>query len=223
MNSFFKVDFNNYYTIVITIISVTFINTHLAYTSTYSSPKQLNAYYISINQIRLSWAVDSVKENIQGYKVYRDGIMIGMTKEHMYTDKDINRSKKSIYEVFSYDANGNISPYSYKITIIWGNKTNYLSLIKKLVPGDILCLEPGVYENSSTVPGLPIFNLHGKKEQPIIITGPINKKPLFLGKVNYNTVRFDNASHIEIRNIEIDGQNLGGDGVMLKTLLITFY
>ena len=38
-------------------------------------------------------------------------------------------------------------------------------------------------------------------------------RPVFQGRSTHNTVRFDNASYIEIRHIEIDGRNLGGDGI----------
>jgi hypothetical protein len=96
----------------------------------------------------------------------------------------------------------------------YGNPNNYLTLLRSLAPGDTLFLEPGVYDDSNDVPGLPFFNLHGKSDKPIVITGPQNGlRPIFWGRSTHNTVRFDNASFIEIHNIEIDGRNLGGDGV----------
>ena len=75
-------------------------------------------------------------------------------------------------------------------------------------------LEPGVYNDPSDVAGLPIIDLNGEPGRPIVITGPDNgPRPIFEARSSYNTIRFDNASYVEIHNIEIDGLNLGVDGV----------
>ncbi len=110
------------------------------------------------------------------------------------------------------------------------NPSNYLTLLRNLAPGDTLMLEPGIYDDSNDVPGLPFFNMNGEPDKPIVISGAeTGNRPVFLGRSTHNTVRFDNASYIEIRNIVIDGRNLGGDGVkaqgishhiMLENLLI---
>jgi len=95
-----------------------------------------------------------------------------------------------------------------------GNPNNYLSLLRNLVPGDTLLLEPGNYDNLNDVPGLPFINIHGEDANPIVVSGTNpEKRPLFLGRSTHNTVRFSNASYIEIRNIAIDGRDLGGDGI----------
>lgn len=95
-----------------------------------------------------------------------------------------------------------------------GNPSNYLSLLGNLKAGDTLRLEAGVYDNPSTVPGLPIFGLHGTASQPITITGPDSgPRPVLYGRSTHNTVRFNDASYIVVRNIDIDGRDLGGAGV----------
>lgn len=95
-----------------------------------------------------------------------------------------------------------------------GNPSNYLSLLRNLQAGDTLRLEAGGYDNPSTVPGLPIFGLHGTASQPITITGPESgPRPVLYGRSTHNTVRFDDASYVVVRNIDIDGRDLGGAGV----------
>ena len=98
--------------------------------------------------------------------------------------------------------------------VFYGNPGNYLSLLRNLTPGDTLLLEPGDYDDPNDVPGLPFFNIHGEDANPIVVSGtnPENR-PLFLGRSTHNTIRFNNASYIEIRHIEIDGRDRGGDGV----------
>jgi hypothetical protein len=118
------------------------------------------------------------------------------------------------YTVSAYDGSGDDSSQPLTVNVIRADPTNYLGLLKNLRPGDTLFLEPGIYDDPNDVPGLPIFDLNGTPTQPIMITGPDrDPRPLFLGRSTHNTVRFSNASYIIIRNIEIDGRDLGGDGV----------
>jgi hypothetical protein len=92
--------------------------------------------------------------------------------------------------------------------------SNYLSVLRSLKPGDTLLLAPGTYDDPASVPGLPVFDLNGTLERPIVITGPdAGPRPLFMGRATHNTVRLSNASHVVIRNLDIDGRNLGGAGV----------
>lgn len=75
-------------------------------------------------------------------------------------------------------------------------------------------LAPGSYDDPNDVPGLPLFDLNGTATAPITITGPESgPKPVLLGRSTHNTVRFSNSSYVVVRNLEIDGRNLGGDGV----------
>ena len=61
---------------------------------------------------------------------------------------------------------------------------------------------------------MPVFDLHGRPEVPITITGPEDGPPaVILGAARANTVRIANASHVVIRHLTIDGRDHGGDGV----------
>lgn len=98
--------------------------------------------------------------------------------------------------------------------IIEADPTNYLSRVRALVPGDTLILQPGTYDDPDDVPGLPLFDLNGTATQPIVITGPESgPRPVLLGRSTHNTVRLSNSSHVVVRNLEIDGRDLGGAGV----------
>lgn len=98
--------------------------------------------------------------------------------------------------------------------VIQADPSNYLARVRALVPGDTLVLAPGTYDDPSDVPGLPLFNLNGTPTQPIVITGPESgTRPLLLGRSTHNTVRLSNASYVVVRNLEIDGRDLGGAGV----------
>lgn len=98
--------------------------------------------------------------------------------------------------------------------VVYGSPSNYLSLIKRLRPGDTLVLVPGVYDDPNEVPGLPVFHLHGEPGRPIVITGPDDRPhPVLRARSTHNTIRIDDASYVVIRNLELDGRNVDVDGV----------
>ena len=90
-----------------------------------------------------------------------------------------------------------------------GNPQNYTKLLAKLKAGDTLQLEPGRYER-----GLRAHNLHGKPGFPVVIRGAAGKMPsVILGHAGRNTVSIKDASHVVIRDLEIDGRGAFVDGV----------
>jgi hypothetical protein len=89
------------------------------------------------------------------------------------------------------------------------NPRNYRAILDSLVPGDMLILDAGTYEE-----GLPVKNMHGEEGVPIIISGPEEgPAAIFTGRNCCNTVQIDNASNIEIRNLDLAGQGMDGDAV----------
>jgi hypothetical protein len=104
--------------------------------------------------------------------------------------------------------------------VIDAGPTDYLAKLAQLKPGDTLRLAPGHYgvdaqgNDTGSVPGLPIFNLNGTAQAPIVITGPdAGPRPVLLGRSSHNTIRLSNASHIVIRRLEVDGRDRGGFGL----------
>lgn len=95
-----------------------------------------------------------------------------------------------------------------------GRPFDYLSVVKTLQAGDTLELAPGIYDDPTQVPGLPLFDLHGAPDRPITIEGPdAGPRPVFRARAEYNTIRLKDASYIILRNLEIDGRKLDVDGV----------
>lgn len=112
-------------------------------------------------------------------------------------------------------AEGSAAPSSRpSFRVHHADPSSYRALIATLEPGDTLLLAPGVYDDPAAPPGLPIFGLHGAPDAPIKITGPdAGPRPVFLGRATHNTIRIADASHVVVRNLDVDGRNLGGDGV----------
>lgn len=91
----------------------------------------------------------------------------------------------------------------------FGGPSDYLGMVSNLRAGDRLQLIAGTYDR-----GLWVHDLHGTVEAPIVIEGPTGGEPaVMLGNPRRNTISIKNASHIVIRNLEIDGRGALVDGV----------
>lgn len=92
----------------------------------------------------------------------------------------------------------------YKVT-----PSDYLSKLRKLVPGDVLELSSGEYRS-----GLPIHGVVGLSDKPILVQGPKSRPwARFVARPGAHTVSIVNSAHVIIRNLELDGQGLAVSGV----------
>jgi hypothetical protein len=92
---------------------------------------------------------------------------------------------------------------------IQANPTTYKSLIAGLLPGDRLLLAAGTYTQ-----GLRLHGKNGQANKCIVIEGPATGSPaLFVGSDLWNTVSFRDTSYVVVRNLQLDGKGLAGDGV----------
>lgn len=89
-----------------------------------------------------------------------------------------------------------------------GDPGNYRELVGELQPGDRLELEAGFYRH-----GLPLHDIQGSPEEPIIIRGAERHRSVFLARPGANTVSFTDAAYIEVRDLVVDGRGLAVDAV----------
>ncbi|MGH8726791.1 MAG: hypothetical protein ACREV9_01235 [Burkholderiales bacterium] len=95
---------------------------------------------------------------------------------------------------------------------IKANPNTYRLQLKGLKPGQTLFLEPGNYTD-----GLPIVQLNGEKDRPIVITGPAEgKRAVILGREDNNTANIEQSSHVVLRNLVFDGQGHSVDAIKAK-------
>ncbi len=175
----------------------------------------------SATAIGVSWQASTDNVAVTGYRVYRDGVQVGTSTSTSYTDSGLNPSTTYSYSVAAADAAGNASARSTAAQgttpaatgrILDANPTNLQAMIDTLQPGDTLRLAAGTYLTDP--PGMSVYNRNGTPTAPIIITGPDSgARPVFKGGAADNTIRISGSSYVIVRNIDVDGQNLGGDGV----------
>jgi len=83
--------------------------------------------------------------------------------------------------------------------------TDYLRPLEDLRPGDTLVLSAGVYPE-----GLPLKDVKGTAEAPIVIRGPQDQSAVLKANNCCNTVQLTDSSYIEIRNLTLDGAGTNG-------------
>lgn len=100
-------------------------------------------------------------------------------------------------------------PCATQAAVLEGTPDNYRQLLGQLGPGDELHLAAGEY-----LRGLPVHNLAGRPQGPIVITGPATGEPaVFIARPAQNTVSIIDSAHVEIRNLALDGRGIAVDAV----------
>jgi len=86
---------------------------------------------------------------------------------------------------------------------------DYRDYLPRLQAGDRLLLAAGDYTR-----GLPLHHLQGSAAAPIVVAGPPRgARARFVARPGVNTVSLVDVTHVEIRNLELDGRNLFVDAV----------
>ncbi|MHB1094154.1 right-handed parallel beta-helix repeat-containing protein [Thiobacillus sp.] len=89
------------------------------------------------------------------------------------------------------------------------NAQDYRDYVRRLQPGDRLLLAPGDYLH-----GLPLRNLSGLADQPIIIeAAQPGDAPHFIARPGANTVSLADVRYLVLRHLELDGRNQPVDAV----------
>ncbi|WP_159885644.1 alginate lyase family protein [Paenibacillus puerhi] len=81
-----------------------------------SAPSGLTATPTSNNKINLSWTASTDNVAVSGYKIYRNGTIVGYSPSTDYTDSGLGASTAYTYTVSAYDAKSNTSGVSNSVT-----------------------------------------------------------------------------------------------------------
>jgi chitodextrinase len=77
-----------------------------------SQPTSLAASGVSSSQINLTWSASVDNVGVVGYKVYRNGVQVGIANMTSFSDTGLNAGTTYSYTVAAYDAAGNTSSTS---------------------------------------------------------------------------------------------------------------
>jgi chitodextrinase len=154
-------------------------------------------------QVALTWSAASDNVGVSGYRVYRNGTLVGSPAGTSFTDTGLANGTSYSYAVKAIDASGNLSASSAgasavpfaapppttptptsggaactKVASAQGTSA-FQSLVSALAPGDVLCLHAGSYGARGTRITL---GANGTSARPITIRNyPGEIRPALLG------------------------------------------
>ena len=77
-----------------------------------TTPTNIVTSNITDRSITVSWSTSTDNIAFAGYKLYRDGILIGITPANFYVDTGLLANSSHTYYVVAYDVTGNVSAHS---------------------------------------------------------------------------------------------------------------
>lgn len=125
-------------------------------------PTNLTAGTITESSIALSWSASTDNVKLAGYKVYRDGVLVGTVAETTYTDANLKANTAYNYTVKAYDAAGNLSADSNTVAVKTKESTtppvsNTWDAAKAYNSGDVVTYQGKTYKakwwTQGNVPG----------------------------------------------------------------------
>ncbi|NRR34079.1 alpha-amylase [Oxalobacteraceae bacterium] len=116
-----------------------------------SVPGGLVASNITDSSVKLSWTASTDNVGVTGYKIYRNGVLVGSSVGNSYTDTALAASTPYSYTVQAYDAANNLSEKSGAInTTTLAPDTSAPTAPASLVPSAITSSSLILYWNASS-------------------------------------------------------------------------
>ena len=91
-----------------------------------TKPAGLSAQVVSATAIRLSWTASTDPSNgsgLMGYRIYRNGTLIGTAPSTTFTDTGLIAGATYSYQAVAFDASGNASGFSATATVVPHDET----------------------------------------------------------------------------------------------------
>lgn len=80
-------------------------------------PQNLQGQAASHEQVNLSWTASTDASGVAGYRIYRDGAVVGASAANSYADVDLAGNTRYTYQVEAYDIWGNRSGLSGSVSV----------------------------------------------------------------------------------------------------------
>lgn len=115
-----------------------------------STPSGLQAQAASHTGIHLTWNPSTDNVGVAGYRIYRDGAVVGISLTNSFTDTDLTPNKRYAYSVSAFDTSGNKSGVSGSV---------YRYTLSRPPTSDIITCDrqPGVWQTANPF----VFNASG--------------------------------------------------------------
>lgn len=94
-----------------------------------SVPEGLAATDVSASRVALTWRTSTDDVAVTGYKIYRDGVQVGVSSTTEYQDSQVEPATEYTYEVSAHDLAGNESALSTALVVATPEMTTDTDLI----------------------------------------------------------------------------------------------
>jgi chitinase len=126
-----------------------------------TAPSNLTAGVITDSTVALSWGASTDNVKVAGYKIYRNGTLVGTVSGTTFTDTNLSAETTYGYIVKAYDAAGNLSTESNAISVTTleatSPTTNEWDAAKAYSAGEIVSYQGKTYKakwwTQGNVPG----------------------------------------------------------------------
>lgn len=134
-----------------------------------TSPKNLTGEAGGVGVLVLSWdASRDVHTEVEGYRVYQNGVFIGFAPTISYTVADLNPSGKYQFSLQARDSHGNLSLMSDTLTV----ETNTAALPRVVESGAKVRILPSrvglIVRNASSARSIVVHTLSGRRVMRIV-------------------------------------------------------
>lgn len=109
------------------IVATASVTVRAADTSAPAVPTALLGVALSASQVSLSWTASTDNVQVTGYKVYRDGVLVGSPSEAGYADTGLRAETSYSYTVAACDANTNCSAQTASVSVLTSTASNVVS------------------------------------------------------------------------------------------------
>jgi hypothetical protein len=82
-----------------------------------TKPSGVTTSHLSAAAVELSWQPSKDNHRVQGYRIYRDGVQVGLSESATLIDAAVISGATYAYSVEAFDPAGNVSPRSEALTV----------------------------------------------------------------------------------------------------------
>lgn len=82
-----------------------------------TTPVNVTVRLADTGGVELRWRESSDDVGVSGYRIFRNGAVLGHSKTPLFRDEEAKQGKKYVYSVVAFDASGNVSAMSLKVEI----------------------------------------------------------------------------------------------------------
>jgi chitodextrinase len=155
-----------------------------------SVPMGLSATVVSATQINLSWGAASDDVGVTGYRVHRNGTLVGVAASTFFQDTGLTAKTTYTYTVVAFDSAGNVSAPSAPASATTSDTSPLAALAASMAPGT--WAELGAQNLTSALLEVPsaVQTYNVLEFQDGGVWDPVTRQAMFIGGPHAGSGKF---------------------------------